>query len=698
MKATVLFLICCGLIFQPLSAQTYRKGEINLENFVEELFAMQRTDADYEDLYESLLQVFLNPINLNKTSPEELGSLYILTPSQIHHFFEHQRKNGPMISLYELQAIPEFDLETIYKILPFVELEDNGNRTVPFLTRVGQTKDAYLIMRQNRVLQTRKGYTPADTLSNGNLSSRYIGDPNNLYLRFRMQQGKDFSFGFTLDKDPGEQFLWQPETQRYGFNFFSYHLSIYNRGNLKSLSIGDFQWQFGQGLVYGAGFSVGKGAETITTTRRSTVGLRPYTAAMEYGFFRGVSASYQFGPVLANVFASKAPRDGNIQVADEDENGQPFISSLPMSGLHRTPTELSYRRQAKETNLGANVHWIDNSKRFQIGLNTLWSQFSQPIQKTPQPYNNFEFAGKENHVHSAYFSFNLQNHLIFGETAISQSGGKATVIGMMSSLHRSLSLSVLWRNYERNFHSFYGNSFSEGSRPINENGVYTGIHFKPNSKFSWSIYYDYFKFPWLKYRVYAPSQGHEWLTRFQYTPSKKILLFIQIREESKARNISLLPGFQSTYQLAQGSKFNYVFNLDYGIDKIWSIKTRVMGSTFAFNGQRTRGFAISQDLNADFGRWRVSSRIVLFDTQDFDNRQFIYERNVLWAFSIPALQGQGMRYYLLAQYKISRKFVIWARWGSTVFTDRETIGSGLQEIQGNTITETTFQLQYLFNR
>jgi hypothetical protein len=698
MKASLPLFIICSLICHPLLGQTYRKGEINLENFVEEFFAMQRTDADYEDLYESLLQVFLNPINLNKTTPEELGSLYILTPSQIHHFFEHQRKNGPLISYYELQAIPEFDLETIYKILPFVELDDKGSRTVPFLKRVSQTKDAYLILRQNRVWQTRKGYTPADTLRNGNLSSRYIGDPNNLYLRFRVQAGKDFSFGFTLDKDPGEQFIWQPATKRYGFNFFSYHISIYNRGKLKSLSLGDFQWQFGQGLVYGAGFSVGKGAETITTTRRSSVGLRPYTAAMEYGFFRGVSASYQLGPVVASVFASKAPRDGNIQQTEEDENTQPFISSLPTSGLHRTATELSYRRQAKETNLGANIHWTEKSKRFQIGLNALWSQFSQSIQKNPQLYNNFEFAGKENHVHSAYFSLNFQNHLIFGETAISQSGGKATVLGMMSSLHPRLSLSVLWRNYDRNFHSFYGNSFSEGSRPINESGVYTGIHFKPNSKFAWSVYYDYFKFPWLRYRVYAPSQGHEWLTRVQYTPSKKILLFVQLREESKARNISTLPGFQSTYQLSQGSKFNYVFNLDYGIDKIWSIKTRVMGSRFEFNGQTTRGFAISQDVNADFERWRISSRIVLFDTQDYDNRQFIYERNVLWAFSIPALQGQGMRYYFLAQFKISPKFVIWGRWGSTVFTDRETIGSGLQEIAGNTITETVFQLQYLFNR
>lgn len=693
--AFLLTLCCLG---QNLPAQTYRKGEINLENFVEELFAMQRTDADYEDLYESLLQVFLNPIDLNKTNQEEMGSLYLLTPSQTQNFFDHIKKFGPLMSLYELQSIPEFDLETIYKILPFVELETDAGRSLPFLQRVSETKDAYLILRQNRVWQTRKGYTPPDTLANGNLSSRYIGDPNNLYLRFRMQQGRDFSFGFTMDKDPGEKFTWQPDTQQYGFNFFSYHFSLYNRGDLKSLTIGDFQWQFGQGLVYGAGFAVGKGAEAITTIRRSSIGLRPYTAAMESGFFRGISASYQLGPILFSVFASSAPRDGNVQQIVEAEESAPFISSLPTSGLHRTTTELAYRRQAREKNLGANIHWGGKSKRLQVGINSLYTQFSQAIRRTEQPYNGFEFSGKENQVHSLYFSYNLQNHFLFGETALSKSGGQGSVLGMMSSLHPKLSLSVLWRRFDRDFHSFYGNSFSEGSRPINESGFYSGMHFKPNNKFSWTVYYDFFKFPWLKYRVYAPSQGHEWLTRIQYTPTKKVLLFVQIREESKARNVSRLAGFQNTYQLAQGEKSNFVFNLDYGINKRWSIKSRVMGSKFEFDDQTTRGFAISQDLNADFDRWRFSSRIVLFDTQDYDNRQFIYERNVLWAFSIPALQGQGMRYYLLAQFNISQKFLVWGRIGSTVFTDREVIGSGLQEINGNKITETVFQLQYLFNR
>ncbi|MCH6233407.1 ComEA family DNA-binding protein [Cognataquiflexum rubidum] len=681
-------------------AQTYRKEEINIENFVEELFGMQRTDENYEDLYESLLQVFLNPINLNKTNAEELKSIFILTPAQVNSFIAYQNQFGKLISIYELQAIPDFDLETIYKLLPFVVLEDSDRMQGSLKDRILGSRDAYFIFRQNRVWETRKGYTPADTLANGALTSRYLGDPSNLYGRFRIQHSKDFSLGFTIDKDSGEQFIWNPNSKRYGFNFLSYHFTLYNQGKFRSISVGDFQMQTGQGLVFGAGFGVGKGAETITTVRRSTIGIRPYTSALEFGFFRGMAATYQAGPVNITLMASNAPRDGNLQIQlDTLETEEEIITSLQSSGLHRTATEISYKNRIREKNLGANIHYQSRKRDFQIGVNSLYTQFGQDFQRNRQVYNQYEFFGKENHLHSLYFAYNFQNYFFFGETAVSKSGGKGSVLGMMSSLHPKLGFSVLWRRFDRHFHSFYGNAFSEGTRPINEHGVYFGLNYKPNQKFSWALYYDYFKFPWLRYRVYAPSSGNEWLTRFTYSPSRKILLFAQIREESKARNVSELPNnFQSSYQLSQGKKWNYAFNLDYAIDNHWSIKSRIMSSTFDFNGKKTRGFAISQDINVDYQKWRLSTRIVLFDTEDYDNRQFIFERNVLWLFSIPALNGQGMRYYILGQYKISPKLTFWARFGRTIFTDRDVIGSGLQEIQGNTITETVFQLQYQFNR
>lgn len=700
MKTLVSIGILVLLVVHQSKSQTYRKDEINIENFIEELFGMQRSDENYEDLYESLLQVFLNPINLNKTNAEELKSIFILTPAQVNSFVLYQNQFGKFISIYELQAIPDFDLETIYKLLPFVVLDDSEKMQGSLKERVLSSKDAYFIFRQNRVWETRKGYTLPDTLGNGGLTSRFLGDPNNLYGRFRIQHSKDFSLGFTIDKDSGEQFIWNPNSKRYGFNFLSYHFTLYNQGNFKAISVGDFQMQTGQGLVFGAGFGVGKGVETITTVRRSTIGIRPYTAALEFGFFRGMAASYKAGPLNITLMASNAPRDGNLQIQlDTLETDEEIITSLQSSGLHRTATEITYKNRIREKNLGANVHYQSRKRDFQIGVNSLYTQFSQAFQRNRQVYNQYEFYGKANHLHSLYFAYNYQNYFFFGETAISRSGGKGSVLGMMSSLHPKLGFSVLWRRFDRDFHSFYGNAFSEGTRPINEHGLYFGLNYKPNQKITWSVYYDYFRFPWLKYRVYAPSAGNEWLTRFTYSPSRKILLFAQIREESKARNISELPiNFQSGYQLSQGKKWNYAFNLDYSLDKHWSIKSRIMSSRFDFNNKTTRGFAISQDINVDYEKWRLSGRIVLFDTEDYDNRQFIYERNVLWLFSIPALNGQGMRYYLLGQYKISPKLSFWARIGRTIFTDREVIGSGLQEINGNKITETVFQLQYQFNR
>ncbi len=680
-------------------AQNYRKNEINIENFVEELFGMQTGDEDYEDLYEGLLQLLLNPVALNKATPEEMKSVFILTPIQISNFFEYRASFGPLISIYELQAIPEFDLVTIYKLLPFVTLQEREQIQGSLWDRVRSSRESYLILRQRRIWETRRGFTPADTLSGGRISSRYLGDPNDVYGRFRIQHSKDFSLGFTIDKDPGEQFIWDTDTKRYGFNFLSYHATLYNKGNWKAITVGDYQLQFGQGLVFGAGFSVGKGAETITTVRRSSIGIRPYTAAMEFGFFRGIAATRHIGRVQLTLMVSDSPRDGNVQTSlDTLEREDAFIASLQSSGLHRTPTEIGYKSQVREQNVGANVHYVSQDRNLQIGGNTLFTRFSQPFHRTPRLYNQFEFFGQSNHIQSIYFAYNFQNHYFFGESAISKSGGQGSVLGVMSSLHPKIGFSMLYRNFDRNFHTFYGNAFAEGTRPINERGFYLGLNFKPNRFYSWSFYYDRFKFPWLRYRVYAPSSGHEWMSRFSYTPSRNLLLFVQVREESKARNISQYEGFQSPYLLDQGKRYNYIFNLDYAINKHWSLKSRVQGSAFYFNQNKTTGFAISQDLNVDYQRWRISSRLVLFDTEDWDNRQYIYERNVLWLFSIPALSGQGMRYYLVGQYRISPKLTFWTRFARTMYTDREIIGTGLQQIQGNRITETTVQLRYQFNR
>lgn len=353
-RRIILLVLLVSGCFTILPAQTLPTNELDIEQFIEERFAFQDEDVPYEDLYESLLQVHLKPLDLHTVSSEQLGSLHILSPLQLESFINYRNLFGPLLSVYELQAIPEWDLETIESILPFVQLNSNQvHPQLPGLKRIGAAENAYFILRQRRVWQTRKGFTSPDTLPGGALSSRYLGDPNDVYARLRLQQPGDFSLGLTADKDAGEPFVWDGSTRRYGMDFLSFHYSLYNKGAMKMLTLGDYQLQFGQGLVFGAGFSVGKGSETVATVRRSSLGLRPYTSVLETGFFRGGAVTYRTGSFEWTGMYSRAPRNASIQVLQDSlASADGHLSSLVLSGYHRTASEIQKKHRQGNKILG----------------------------------------------------------------------------------------------------------------------------------------------------------------------------------------------------------------------------------------------------------------------------------------------------------------------------------------------------------
>ena len=679
--------------------QTPPIASIDPENLAERLFAVPEEDLDYESIYEVLLQLYLNPLDINKADEEVLQSTYLLNPFQISNLISYRTRFGSLISLYELQAVPGFDLESIERILPFVTLEDRQGRSQNFLNRLKNEEQAYFLLRHRRTWETRKGYTPPDTTSSGAISSRYLGDPNELYLRFRIQHARDFSIGITLDKDPGEQFKWSPKTARYGFNFMSFHITRYHVGKWKAISIGDFQASFGQGLVYGAGYSFGKGAETVPTIRRSSRGILPYTAALEFGFFRGLAATYQLKNFQLSLLSSFSPKDGQSETTlDSIGNEQNIITSFNQSGLHRTSSEITTKNKFREISLGSNIQYAHHSGKFQAGSNFLLTQFDQPWIRDLQVYNKFEFTGRQNSVASIYFNYNWKNFNFFGESAMSKSTGKGTVLGLISSLSRQVDFSLLYRKYDRDFHSFFATGLSESTRPSNETGVYMGIEIRPNSRWKINAYYDYFKFPWLKFRIYAPSDGTEWLTKLTFRPSKNLTSFIQIREETKERNITDAGESSLRYLVAPITKRTGLISLEYRVSKSLFLRSRILMSQVDFESKKTKGYMIFQDVQYGLDKWRITSRVALFDTENYENRLYAFENNVLWTFSIPALSGQGMRYYLVGQYAISPQLTAYFRFARTSYTDKETISSGLQMINGSQQTETTLLLRYMLHR
>jgi len=689
-----------SMYYAEAKAQAPPKIPIDQEKLIERLFPVQDEDIDYEAIYEVLFQLYSNPIDINKADSEILQASYLLSPVQISNLIRYRSEFGDFISLYELQAIPGFDSNTIDQIIPFLTLgNESSGKTQSFWKRVKMEEQAYFLIRHRRVWETRSGFTPPDTSSTGRISSRYLGDPNDLYLRFRIQHARDFSLGLTLDKDAGEQFTWDRKSARYGFNFLSFHFTRYNMGRWKAVSLGDFQLSFGQGLVFGAGYSLGKGAETVPTIRRSSVGITPYTAALEFGFFRGVGATYRFKNWQSTVLASSASRDGRIgEALDTLENTAEFISSFNQSGLHRTSSELATKNQFKELNFGTNLQYSNSNGKFHSGVNFLSTKFDQPWQRSLTPYNQFEFRGETNSIGSFYASYNWRNFFLFGESATSQSGGNGTVLGFISSLSKQVDFSFLWRKYDRNFHSFYGNAFAEGTRPINERGIYLGIQIKPTLKWKINSYFDFFRFPWLRYRIYAPSSGYEWLTRITYQPSRNLTVFFQIRKEQKERNLPDSGEPALNYQIQTIQKTNGLLSLEYQITKDLFIRSRILFSQVDFDDKVTSGFMILQDIQYSFGAFRLTGRMALFDAEEYENRLYTFENNVLWTFSVPAYFGQGMRYYLVGQYQFNSQLTGYLRFARTNYTDREEISSGLQKISKPHQTESTFLIRYLLHR
>jgi len=676
---------------QNIFSQKYPRKDIDIDAFIQDLFNQnqQESDVNYEDLYESLFQLYTQPLNLNDANRDELNNLYILSQEQVNNFLNYRKRNGNLLSIYELQSIPGFDINLINKILPFVEVEDNKLDTRPLKQKVFTEKNHYFLLRESRILQTQKGFLPADTSSTGRVTQRYLGSPDKIYARYRVSHSHDYSFGFTTEKDAGEQMKWDSKTKF--MDFWSFHGQLQNRGNWKNIVVGDYLMQFGQGLVLSAGFSVGKGAETITTIRRNNLGIRPYSSALESGFFRGAAATYNFGKFDLTAFVSQIKRDASLTLQkDTTDEIETFVGSLQLSGKHRTNHELAAKNSILERSIGGNILYKSDDKNLEIGFTYLTNIYDQYLQHHPRVYNQYDFKGKQNAVTGANFSYNFQNFNFFGEIARSSSGGTGMVGGFVSSLTSKIEFSMLLRRYDKNFHSFYANAFGENTNNNNEKGVYWGLKFTPTRKWQMSAYYDKFSFPWLKYLVSAPSNGYEYLLRLSFKPSKTILLYAQFREENKGRNIP--PTISLIDIVAPALRRNYIFNIDFAATKNIFLRSRVQFSNYTLNERTTGGYAIIQDVNFESGRWQLSTRLALFDTDDYNNRQYVYEKDVLYSFSLPAYYERGIRSYLMLQYKLFSKASIWLRYAQTDLRNVKKMGSGLDLINGQQKSEIKCQL------
>src|SRR5207342_2859684 len=129
----------------------------NTEQQLENLTGADQTETE-DDSYIMQLQYFKkHPINLNEADAGELKELFFLTDLQIENLLSYRHLLGKFISIYEIQAIPAWDVGTIKKILQFVTIESSIS-TVEDLKQRFAGGDHGLLFRFSEVLERSKGF------------------------------------------------------------------------------------------------------------------------------------------------------------------------------------------------------------------------------------------------------------------------------------------------------------------------------------------------------------------------------------------------------------------------------------------------------------------------------------------------------------------------------------------------------------
>lgn len=658
-----------------------------MENLAEE----SENEYDYSGLLEELALMINNPINLNTATDSDLRRLLVLSDIQINNLLNHISRFGKLISIYELQSIDGFDQETIRLILPFVRVSGDDGRRHFSLYNMRRDGQSQFLLRVQQLMEQQSGYSYADPQELAdNPNSRYSGSPLRIYSRYRFTYYQNVSLGLTAEKDPGEEFF--KGSQPNGFDFYSGHLFLRDFGKLQALAVGDYQVQFGQGLTLWSGISFGKSSSTLNV-KNNGGGLRPYTSSDENNFMRGIGSTVGFGNFKLTAFWSSKNHDANVLELDTNNGKALSITSLQQTGLHRTPRELGNKHSVKQSIYGGNLSF--NLRSFSAGFTAYRMELGADFRRNLTFYNQFDFNERSGSAFGVDFNYILRNINFFGESAISQNGGYAVLNGAIISLDPRVSISLAHRIYSRDYQSLYSAAFGENTRVANENGLFVGIELRPWHAWRLSAYADHFSFQWMKYRTYSPSSGFDYLAQINFNPSRELEVYARYRARNKPLNS---PEAFPIPLPNDAIRKNFRLHMSYGISPSITIRNRLEMVDYKAGKQHEKGFLIYYDiLYRNLGSpLSITIRYALFGTDGFDSRIYAYENDVLYAYSFPFYYDKGSRAYILVRYRITRSIDINARLSQTFYTNRDSSGSGLDEIQGNTRTELKAQLRVRF--
>jgi hypothetical protein len=636
-----------------------------------------------------LLYFKTHPINLNSATAEQLKELGLLTDIQINNIISYRKTNSDFASVYELQVLTTLDLIIIKRILPYIKIDGSiDDFQIPF-SKIITTGRYQIISRLSSLFQTAEGYKP-DELSILPSNKYYEGNKYRFYNRFNYSFGNKLSYGITTEKDAGEAFF--KGSQKSGFDYYSAHFYLKTNSAFEAIAIGDYEIKIGQGLLMYTGFGYTKSAMVTSIKKEIYSVLSPYKSSNEFNYLRGAAFTFRLNKNnRITPFFSYRKLDGNVVSNDSTISTDDAVTTIVQGGYHRTQNEIADKNTQALQIIGATYLYKKNNLK--LGISAIQASFGKAIQRQNQPYTLYNFQGKNWGASGFDYSYIYKNINFFGEASFNNFKQYATVNGLMASLDSKLDVAILYRKYTPGYYSLYSLGFSENSNNINEQGIYMGAIIKPFNQIQIAAYADFFKFPWLKFGVDAPSSGFDYFLQATYKPDKLTVLFIRYQLKQKQTNKVGVNLANLIYEKTHNIRFNASYSASPTVTLHNRLDVKIYDLQFE---KQAVGFMILQDVSYNPAKkpFDFTGRISLFNVLNFNTRIYAFEQDVPGSFSVPMFYGKGFHSFIMVHYRMNKKIDAWVRVGETFYPDEQTIGSGLDLINSN--HKTDFKLQIRF--
>jgi|GEM_PF-6735260 len=614
----------------------------------------EQDNVAIEESGEAWEELLRDPVRVNEKEPMDLARLFFLSHEQLDRLFQYMIIYGPLLSIYELQAIEGFDPGMARRLSKVIRLD--SRTPLPWSSEAIATARSRQELRLNAVGHVEK----INEFMKAMDDTAYLSSPVRLRYNYSLKLSNGLEFALAGTKDLQDFFQ---KRARLGLSFNSGNLSYKGKGFVKRFVVGDFQLATGQGLMLWNAFMAGYSGVADMGLQMTGRGLVPVAKSSTAAFFRGAALWLQWK---------------SIQIIPFFSDPGPYSQSLN-SG--RT--------------IGVVTAW--RAERLEIGAS--WSHiepYASHIESFLVSAESFSGRMALSRLGSN-FKYRLRKFLFYGEvTSMQQRMDVVTYLGGSDwKALPGLVFSLQIHDFPWFTNEALSNSSFRGKPCTNSRGLLLATKFQTTDKLQWYCRLERSATPWLVYRLSAPGISTNVSISAVYADRNKNKMNFRLTHKKWETNESGSLDVSKDIQAVQ--QYDFQMSLQHESILHYACKMHYLANNKAF-GEWQQGWLIYQQMGMVFfqNNLQITFGYALFDTDGWGARLYLNTGSTSFFQGFQAMAGQGQKTLLQIRFKIQRKMEVSAFYSRLVYADKENSGADPASVSGSYSSNVGFQLKVLW--